>query len=288
VVSPPQPLRPAAPGTGQNVRPPWLVWSLDHWPLLATALVIILLIATGIGVYAYASSLAAQPTKLVAKYCAALTGDDATGAYGLLSPELQSQTSLKQYKQDTSDRDAISGKVTACGATPTQHLNALSFLSNPRSLLFSMTLARARGSSAKGQLALTRDASGWHIAGYSTNLAGIDLGPLHTEEALCQAFLNKDYKAAYALLSAPYQTEQGSEAAFAKAFGATLAITGCEPTLKGYTVDSADQHASFQITLDVAVSGGGSATKFTVPAVVALAREQAGWRVDSITPTLNQ
>ena len=126
------------------------------------------------------------------------------------------------------------------------------------------------------------------MAGLSAAIEGIDLGPLHTEQALCAAFMGRDYSAAYGLLSAPFQHEQGSEQAFTKDFGANLAITGCEPALSGYTLDKADQRASFQVTLDVSVSGGFSATKLTLPAKIALVREQAGWRVDSITPTLGQ
>jgi hypothetical protein len=260
---------------------------LVHWRLITTGLVIALLVATALGVYSYASSLAAQPNQLARGYCAALTGDDSKSAYDLLTPELQRQTALAQYEADFAARDTISGKVTTCQATPAQHLSALSFLSNPRSLTFTMTLARGEAS-VRGQLALSRDATGWHVAGLSPSLLGVDLGPLHTEQALCQAFVSRDYSAAYGILSAPYQQEQGSETSFAHAFGANLAITGCAPTLKGYTVDQADQRASFLMTLDVTVSGGGSSTKLTLPAKMTLVREQGGWRVDSITPTLGQ
>ena len=116
----------------------------------------------------------------------------------------------------------------------------------------------------------------------------MDLGPLHTEQALCAAFMGRKYDVAFGLLSAPYQSEQGSEQKFARAFGANLVITGCEPALRGYTIDKTGQRASFQVTLDVSVSGGSATTKLTLPATMSLVREQGGWRVDAITPALGQ
>jgi hypothetical protein len=204
----------------------------------------------------------------------------------LLTPAQQAHTPLAQFEADGQARDTISGRITTCSGAPTQRFSALSFLSNPRSVVYQLTMTR--GAAAHGQIALARDATGWHVADLSAALAGVDLGPLHTEQALCAAFMGRKYDVAYGLLSTPYQHEQGSEQAFARDFGANLAITGCEPALRGYTIDKTDQRASFQITLDVSVSGGGSATKLTLPATVALVREQVGWRVDAITPSLAQ
>jgi hypothetical protein len=282
----PAPLRAPTPQRPMNRLESALAWSRDHWPLVASAAIILIALIAGLSIYNYASSLAAQPQKIVSRYCAALTHDDYKTAYSLLAPALQEQTSQAQYVSDGVARDTISGRVTACAGEPTQRFSALSFLSNPRSTLINLTLTR--GTSAHGQIALSRDATGWHVAGVSAAIEGIDLGPLHTEQALCSAFIGRDYSAAYGLLSAPFQREQGSEKTFSKDFGANLAITGCEPALSGYTLDKADQRASFLVTLDVSVSSGSSPTKLTLPAKIALVREQAGWRVDSITPTLGQ
>ncbi len=247
---------------------------------------LLVVVIASLSVYNYAASLAAQPRQVVSRYCAALTRADYKTAYTLLASSLQSQTTLTQYEADSAARDAISGRVTHCSATPTGQLSALSFLRNPRSLIFNLTLTRASG--ASGQLALARDTTGWHVAALSSGVAGVDLGPLHTEQSLCQAFISRKYAVAYGLLSTPYQREQGSETAFARAFGANLAITGCAPTLSGYTVDRADQRASFQVLLSVSVSGGGASTKLALPAKMTLVREPEGWRVDTITPLLGQ
>ena len=282
----PAPLRPPTPQRPMSKPEAALAWSRDHWRLLVSATVIFVALIAGLSIYNYAASLAAQPQQIVSRYCAALTHADYKTAYSLLAPALQAQTTQAQYAADGAARDTISGKVTACAGEPTQRLSALSFLSNPRSTLINVTLARGAGE--HGQIALSRDAAGWHVAGLSAPIAGIDLGPLHTEQSLCSAFMGRDYAAAYGLLSAPFQREQGSEQTFAKDFGTNLAITGCEPALSDYSLDKADQRASFQVTLDVSVSGGGASTKLTLPAKVALVREAAGWRVDSITPTLGQ
>ena len=282
----PAPLRPAPPVAPKRARGGALAWPLAHWRLLALVMVILALGIASLSVYNYAQSLAAQPQKIVSRYCAALTHADYKTAYTLLASSLQAQSTLPQYEADSAARDAIGGRVTRCSATPAQQLSALSFLRNPRSLIFNLTLTRASGES--GQLALARDTAGWHVAGLSAGVAGIDLGPLHTEQSLCQAFIARKYDVAYGLLSTPYQREQGSETAFARAFGANLAITGCAPTLSGYTVDHADQRSSFQALLNVAVSGGGASTKLALPVKMTLVREPDGWRVDSITPLLGQ
>jgi hypothetical protein len=277
---PPPPERPASRGRAA------LGWARAHWGLLAALVALIIVLVAGLSVYNYAASLAAQPERLMSDYCAALKRADYKTAYGLLAPSLQAQSPLTQYEADSAARDAISGRVKTCSATSAQRLSALSFLNNPRSLIYNVTLTR--DSQESGQIGLSRDASGWHVAALSSGVIGVDLGPLHTEQALCQAFIARKYDVAYGLLSAPYQHEQGSEAAFARAFGANLAITGCEPTLSGYTVDGADQRASLQVTLEVTVSGGGASTKLALPAKMTLVREPDGWRVDTITPLLSQ
>ncbi len=279
----PAPPPPSAPASRSRAA---LAWARARWRWLTLALALLVVVAAALSAYAYATSLAAQPQRIVTSYCAALTHADYKAAYALLAPSLQEQSTLAQYEADGAARDAISGRVTRCSATPAQRISALSFLGDPRSVIFNLALTRASGES--GQIALSRDATGWHVAGLSSGVSGVDLGPLHTEQTLCQAFIGRKYDVAYGLLSAPYQREQGSEAAFARAFGANLAITGCAPALRGYTVDKADQRASFQVTLNVTVSGGGSATSLTLPAKMALVREPDGWRVDSITPLLGQ
>ena len=276
----PPPERPARRGGGA------LGWARAHWGLLVALGALIVVLVAGLSVYNYAASLAAQPARLMSDYCAALKRADYKTAYGLLAPPLQAQSPLTQYEADSAARDAISGRVTGCSATSAQRLSALSFLNNPRSLIYNVTLTRA--SQVSGQIGLARDASGWHVAALSSGVIGVDLEPLHTEQALCQAFVARKYDVAYGLLSAPYQHEQGSEAAFARAFGSNLAITGCAPTLSGYTVDDADQRASLQVTLTVTVSGSGASTKLALPAKVTLVREPDGWRVDTITPLLSQ
>ncbi|HEU0028080.1 MAG TPA: hypothetical protein VFQ25_13275 [Ktedonobacterales bacterium] len=276
----PPPHRPANGGSSA------LDWARAHWGLLAAAVALIIVLVAGLSVYNYAASLAAQPERLMSDYCGALKRADYKTAYGLLAPSLQTQSALAQYETDSAARDAISGRVTGCSASPAQRLSALSFLNNPRSLIYNVTLTRA--SAESGQIALSRDASGWHVAALSSSVVGVDLGPLHTEQALCQAFIGRKYDVAYGLLSAPYQHEQGNEAAFARAFGSNLAITGCDPKLSGYTVDDADQRASLQVTLNVTVSGGSASTKLALPAKMTLVREPDGWRVDTITPLLSQ
>lgn len=280
-------LRPAPPRSASASRGRVaLGWARAHWLLLAVAATLVIIVVAGLSVYNYAASLAAQPGKVMTSYCAALERADYKAAYELLAPSLQAQSTLAQYEADSAARDAISGRVKGCTATPAHRLSALSFLNNPRSLIFNVTLTRASGES--GQIALSRDATGWRVAALSAGVVGVDLGPLHTEQALCQAFVARKYDVAYGLLSAPYQHEQGSEAAFTRAFGANLAITGCAPALSGYTVDSADQRASLHETLDVAVSGGGASTKLALPVKMTLVREPDGWRVDTITPLLGQ
>jgi hypothetical protein len=259
------------------------------WRLGLTLLVIVLLVAGAGGLYAYASSLAAAPNKLMASYCAALTHDDYRTAYSLLSASAQGQEDVTQYLSDATARDTIEGPVTQCAATPTQNLSPLSFLRSPRSLIFNAQITRRQA--ASGQIALTRDALGWHVAALSSTLQGVDLGPLYTEQALCNDLSQRAYEKAYALLSTPYQKEQGNAATFARAFGSTLTVSGCAPDLKSYSVNSADQQATVNATLKVGIEGtsvGSASSTFTVPAKLAFVREATGWRVDAITPLLNQ
>ncbi len=281
----PPPLRPsppASPARGWDVA---LAWARARWRLLAGGVTLLVVVITALDI-ANAMSLANQSQQVVTSYCAALTRADYKSAYALLTPSLQGQSPLTQYETDGAARDAISGRVTRCSTTLARQNSTLSFLGNPHALVFNLTLTRASG--ASGRLTLARDATGWHVSALSGGVAGVDLGPLHTEQALCQSFTGRKYDVAYGLLSETYQRAQGSEAAFARAFGANLAITGCAPTFKGYTVDTADQRATFQVTLDVAVSGDGSTTRLTLPAKLTLVREAAGWRVDAITPLLSQ
>jgi hypothetical protein len=259
------------------------------WRLGLTLAVSALLLAGAAGLYAYASSLAAAPNKIMASYCAALTHDNYRTAYGLLSASAQGQEDVTRYLSDAAARDTIEGPVTHCDATPTQNLSPLSFLRSPRSLIFNAQITRTHA--ANGQIALTRDALGWHVAALSSPLQGIDLGPLYTEQALCKAFSQRAYDQAYALLSSPYQKEQGDAATFARAFGASLTVSGCAPDLKTYSVNSADQQATLNTTLTVGIAGAtasGGASTFPLPARLTFVREATGWRVDAITPLLNQ
>lgn len=256
----------------------------SHWRLGVTLVVIIVLLAGAGGLYAYASSLAAEPNALVARYCSAITHDNYRAAYGLLSSAAQAQEDEAHYLDDASARDTIEGPVTQCAATPTQNLSPLSFLSSPRSIIFNAQITRKQA--ASGQMALSRDARGWHVAALSSSLQGIDLGPLTTEQALCKAFSSRAYDQAYAVLSTPYQKEQGDAANFAHDFGSTLTVSGCAPDLKTYTVNATDQQASMNTTLTVSVTGATS--PFSLPAKLTFVRESNGWRVDTITPLLNQ
>jgi hypothetical protein len=272
----------AAPGAPP--APPSPRRAPSHWRLWVTLAVIVVLLAAAGGLYAYASSLAAEPNALVARYCSAIARDDYRTAYGLLSSSAQAQESEAQYLDDASARDTIEGPVTKCAASPTQSLSPLSFLSSPRSIIFNAQIARKQA--ASGQIALSRDARGWHVAALSSGLQGIDLAPLSTEQALCKAFSSHAYDQAYALLSTPYQKEQGDATTFAHAFGATLTVSGCAPDLKTYTVNATDQQASMNATLTIGVTGATS--PFSLPARLTFVRESNGWRVDTITPLLNQ
>ncbi len=286
-VAAPPPAPPATPPATPQ-RPQRKGLSLA-WRLGLTLLVIALLLAGAGGLYAYASSLAAAPSKLMASYCAALTHDDYRTAYSLLSTSAQGQEDVTQYLSDATARDTIEGPVTQCAATPTQNLSPLSFLRSPRSLIFNAQITRKQAVS--GQIALTRDALGWHVAALSSTLQGVDLGPLYTEQALCNDLSQRAYEKAYALLSTPYQKEQGDAATFARAFGSTLTVSGCAPDLKSYSVNSADQQATLNATLKVGIAGtsvGSVSSAFAVPAKLTFVREATGWRVDAITPLLNQ
>ena len=275
---------PAGPPAAPPAEPPSQRRAPSHWRLWVTLVVIIVLLAGAGGLYAYASSLAAEPNALVARYCSAITHDDYRAAYGLLSSAAQAQEDEAHYLDDASARDTIEGPVTQCAATPTQNLSPLSFLSSPRSIIFNAQITRKQA--ASGQMALSRDARGWHVAALSSSLQGIDLGPLATEQALCKAFSSRAYDQAYALLSTPYQKEQGDAANFAHDFGSTLTVSGCAPDLKTYTVNATDQQASMNATLTVSVTGATS--PFSLPAKLTFVRESNGWRVDTITPLLNQ
>lgn len=253
---------------------------------LGLALVVILLLASAGGLYAYAASLAAAPQRVMANYCAAIGRADYHAAYGLLSTNAKAQQTEAQFVTDESAHDTIEGRVTQCSSSATQLLTPLSMLGSPRSLIFNATILRQHAFT--GQIALTRDAVGWHVAALSSPLQGIDLGPLDTESALCAAFNQHSYVDAYRLLSTPYQHEQGDANAFARAFGATLTLTGCTPDLKTYHVNGADQKASVTSALVVSVAqASGAPSAFTTPATLTFVRESTGWRVDSITPLLN-
>ncbi len=254
--------------------------------LALTLVVIVLLLASAGGLYAYAASLAAAPQRVMANYCAAIRRADYHAAYGLLSSNAKAQQTEAQFVTDQSAHDTIEGHVTQCSSSATQLLTPLSMIGSPRSLIFNATIMRQHA--FNGQIALTRDAVGWHVAALSSSLQGIDLGPLDTESALCAAFNQHSYVDAYRLLSTPYQHEQGDANTFARAFGATLTVTGCTPDLKTYHVNGGDQKASVTSALVISVAQtSGAPSAFTAPATLTFVRESTGWRVDSITPLLN-
>lgn len=285
----PTPAAPAAP-TPPSAPPAKERTGLSlAWRLGLTLFVSLLLLAGAGGLYKYAETLAAAPQHVIADYCAALKRDDYHAAYALLSSSAQGQTTEAQYLADATARDTIEGRVTQCTAKATQNLSPLSFLRSPRSLLFNATITRT--SAASGQIALSRDAVGWHVAALSSTLQGIDLGPLYTEQALCKAFSQRAYNQAFTLLSTPYQKEQGNAATFARAFGDTLTITNCATDLKTYSVNSADQQGALDVTLTFSiagVTGGNAPSAYTLPTKMTFVREATGWRVDAITPQLKQ
>ncbi|HEX9037336.1 MAG TPA: hypothetical protein VF808_10140 [Ktedonobacterales bacterium] len=281
----PAPLRPPAPPTPPTAPEAALAWARAHIRLVASGAVVIALVASVL-VYLYAAGLAAQPRQIAERYCADLARADYQSAYGLLDPALRSRESLAQFESDGAALDTISGRVTACAAGSEQGLSALTYLTNPGAVLIPLSLTRRAG--AQGQMSLVRDTSGWRVAGLAGGVAGVDLGPLHAEQALCAAFTSRQYDVAFGLLSAAYQRQEGSAQSFARSFGAHLAITRCEPALGGYTLDRAGQRASFPVTLNLSVTGGGAVTQLTLPAKITLVRERAGWRVDALTPALSQ
>lgn len=257
-----------------------------YWRLGAALVIVLLLVVGALSVYRHAQDLAAQPVKVMASYCAALTHDNYHAAYALLTSSAQAQTSEAQYLSDAADRDAIEGRITACSSAPTTALSPLSFLRSPRSLIFNATITRKQA--ATGQVALTRDANGWHVAALSSPLQGVDLGPLSVQRAVCADFGKHAYDQAFALLSAPYQHEQGSATTFANAFGSSLSITGCAANLKSYQVNATDQQATLDAPLTLSFVGASSPGAFTLPADWTFVREANGWRVDNIKPLLTQ
>lgn len=281
--TPPAPPVPAAPPAP---RPAPARRSKLYWRLGVALAICVLLLVGALSVYRHAQDLAAQPVTLMASYCAALTHDDYHAAYALLSSGAQGQITEAQYLADAADRDAIEGRITACSSSPTTTLSPLSFLRSPRSLIFNATITRKHA--AKGQIALTRDASGWHVAALSSPLQGIDLGPLSIQRALCADFGKRAYDQAFSLLSTPYQHEQGSAATFAKAFGSSLTITACAANLKTYSVNATDQQATLDAPLTLSFVGASAPGAFTLPAHWTLVREADGWRVDNIKPLLTQ
>lgn len=259
------------------------------WRLGLTLVVILLLLGAAGGLYAYAASLAAAPQRIMTSYCAALTHRDYHTAYSLLSANAKAQQTEAQFVADAQAHDVIEGPVTGCSTSTTQILTPLSFLGSPRSLIFNAQITRKQA--ASGQIALTRDALGWHVAALSSPLQGVDLGPLAAEQTLCKAFGQHAYDQAFAMLSTPYQREQGNAATFARAFGDTVTVTGCAPNLKSYRVNAADQRATFDTTLTVSIAAtatGSLPGSFALPAHLAFVRESTGWRVDAITPLLTQ
>ena len=283
------PTEPAAPPAPPAPKPALPRRSGLLWRLGVTFAISALLLVGALSLYRHAQDLAAQPVQVMASYCAAIEHDNYHAAYALLAPGAQAQISETQYLADAADRDIIEGGVTACAGKPTVTLSPLSFLRAPRSLIFDVTIARKQA--ASGQIALSRDTSGWHVAALSSPLQGIDLGPLATQRELCAAFNQRKYDQAFALLSTPYQREQGSAASFTKAFGGSLTITACKANLKTYTVNPADQQSTLDATLTVSFVGattGSPPSVFTVPSQWTLVREAGGWRVDNIKPMLTQ
>jgi len=247
--------------------------------ILLGALAVILLAAIGGGL-AFASNQAGQPSKVLTRYCADLTGQKYTDAYSLLSSAALAQTKQDQWVQQQKLHDQIDGSVHTCSAGQTSG-GWLTF-ANAGS---SSTVKISRTKLYSGVVVLAHQTDGWKVDKIDLRLQGTDLTPLDVAQHFCAALGKQDFATAYADLSSR-QHAGTSQADWTKAYTQALGnsgakVTGCTPKLETYSV--APPTAQVDVAMQLQVTTASGATTVPVPFRFALVSEASGWKIDAIT-----
>ncbi|MBA2680495.1 MAG: FHA domain-containing protein [Ktedonobacteraceae bacterium] len=250
---------PAAPGTyGQSAQ------QVPQFPqqvsqrksrrglMIASILVIVLLIAGGIGAFVFLSM--PTPAKALDKFCTSLKGGDYQTAYSGLSTKLQSQAPEPVFA-------AVVGKVDNCSYSAVNQVNT-SATTN-----LTLTGASHTGSDA---VTLVQDSSGtWKI----------DDDPKLTAlpkalDSYCSALKGGDYQSAYNQLTSAYQgkVSKGLFSAFLPS------VSACSYTISNVSAGNATA------SIVLAYNQGQAETDTT-----SLVQTSTAWQIDALsalaTPT---
>jgi len=213
------PYAPDAPTTAQPVIVPEFASGASHqksprrprraWLIALSVGLVVLLALAGAGGFVYARVYQA-PGAAATGFCHALAKQQYGQAYGLLSADMRSATTLTQFTQAATDLDALEGTVRTCTAATGG--NGYSYALGSNSASVSSTITRQKTGILTGTLDLAYEQGSWRIASLPVSLLGVNLGALLAAHQLCAALLADDTTAAYQTLGA---SVAGSEQQFA-------------------------------------------------------------------------
>jgi hypothetical protein len=149
--TPDMPARPRA----QAVMPLWRRWL----PALLGAVAGLALCAAGLGLANVLSPRSPAPDSTARAFCAALAGQHYVAAYGLLSPDQQTQGTAAQFAATQRQLDALRGKITACAYRVESD--------DDHSAQVTLTLTRESAGTLSASVRLLLVNGAWRVESYS-------------------------------------------------------------------------------------------------------------------------
>lgn len=249
------------------------------WLWITLAVVLVLLVACGGGVV-YVVGQFAAPVAAATQFCGDLKAQSYASAYGRLSSTLRRQYTGAQFAQGNQALDQIAGQVTACGSASDGNGNALSYSLGASTAVVRASVTRQKQGTLTGTLHLKNEAGAWKVDAIDASLLGVHLGALQTAATFCASLQQKDYPAAYGLLSSA-NTSQLSQADFSAAAALWDQLDGVisSCSLVGLGHSNSDTAASLTVSVTRASRG-------TQTGAMTLGVEGGAWKVGDVDPAL--
>lgn len=259
-------------------RPRWFV------PVLAIALVVVILGVVAGTVYAIGQNALQAPISTAQAFCDDLKAQKYPDAYSLLSSGYQARVTSADFAAIGQLHDQLDGKVKDCGLAAIQG-SGFSLNLNPQSTSINAQITRKQTYS--GAVSLVKQNGSWKIDALADSLQGSDVGALATGAAFCKALASKDYTTAYGMFTPAYQRQIGSVDKYVnglkQVFGdGQFQITGCDPNIATYSVTPQGDSAAVSGALNIKVTTDAGAMTVPVPFKLAFAKISGAWKISDL------
>jgi hypothetical protein len=168
-------------------------------------LVAFILIASLLGGVGYGATDYYARAAVASGFCSDLQSRDFASAYARLSSDLQGRINREEFQQVSQALDEGEGRITGCDVSvaPGSFSRGL----GAASATTDVGIRRALAGRLNGRLTLAREDGAWRITAIEASTLGADLSALGAASAYCSALRDRDYLAAYALLSQNLQND---------------------------------------------------------------------------------